>query len=122
MCVCVCACVCVRVCVCVCVRACACVCVRVRACACYGHVCVFVGGKVKKNSPIHDVRLHSAVNGYWKPWTEWSECSVTCGDGLQTRTRECIPPLYGGQDCVGDTHENRTCELAKCPSKQYREY
>eukprot|EP00731_Ephydatia_muelleri_P026831 Em0018g931a len=56
------------------------------------------------------------VDGYWKAWSEWSACSVTCNSGIQTSTRQCVPPLYGGKDCVGNGVQTRPCELvAKCP-------
>ena len=30
----------------------------------------------------------------WTPWTEWSQCSATCGGGTQHRARECVIPKY----------------------------
>ena len=61
-----------------------------------------------------------SVDGYWKAWSEWSACSVTCNSGIQTSTRQCVPPLYGGKDCVGNGVQTRPCELvAKCPSKTF---
>ena len=58
-----------------------------------------------------------AVDGYWGQWTQWSACSFTCGSGIQTRTRVCVPPLYRGLECVGDSQQTRTCEVVPCPSK-----
>ncbi|KAK3592034.1 hypothetical protein CHS0354_019289 [Potamilus streckersoni] len=55
------------------------------------------------------------VDGDWKQWEEWGECSVTCGKGVQTRTRECITPLYGGADCSGPAEESRNCNDFPCP-------
>lgn len=41
------------------------------------------------------------VNGRWFPWSELSICSVSCGNGTQTKTRQCIPPVHGGANCTG---------------------
>lgn len=37
-------------------------------------------------------------------WSEWSTCSVSCGEGHQTRFRST-----GHQQCVGDRNETRHC-------------
>jgi hypothetical protein len=48
-------------------------------------------------------------------WTAWGACSVTCGDGMQTRTRSIIDaPQYGGQQCPELT-ESRSCNTQPCP-------
>jgi len=55
-------------------------------------------------------------------WSQWSECSVTCGGGTRTRTRNCTnpEPMGGGKDCtdIGEPVQeqecnNQTCELRK---------
>ena len=57
------------------------------------------------------------VDGDWKLWTDWGECSVTCGGGLRNRTRECLNPLHGGADCVGPSEQAESCNEHPCPSE-----
>ena len=36
-------------------------------------------------------------------WSAWEDCSVTCGGGKQTRTRDvAVPATNGGKACVGN--------------------
>ncbi|XP_064626790.1 A disintegrin and metalloproteinase with thrombospondin motifs adt-1-like isoform X3 [Lineus longissimus] len=55
------------------------------------------------------------VDGYWKPWTDWTDCSVSCGGGTQNRSRECVPGKYGGSNCSGEWSETRVCGEKPCP-------
>ena len=70
-----------------------------------------------KTDSYKRLRLLLSVDGMWGSWTEWSACSVTCGDGSQTRDRECDNPerAFGGEDCDGDDEETRDCNDAACP-------
>lgn len=48
-------------------------------------------------------------------WSQWSICSVTCGPGLQTRTRDC------DQGCSDvsedDLKQEQNCHEIDCPGK-----
>ena len=60
----------------------------------------------------------SPVDGIWKNWVEWGACTLTCGGGKQHRSRECTPPEYNGNDCVGPPDEEENCNEQPCPSKR----
>ncbi|BFZ03662.1 hypothetical protein BsWGS_06701 [Bradybaena similaris] len=57
------------------------------------------------------------VNGNWGLWEEWGPCSVVCGSGLRSRTRECNNPKPNivGEYCPGEGTESQKCEEKACP-------
>ncbi|XP_020632435.1 coadhesin-like isoform X1 [Orbicella faveolata] len=57
------------------------------------------------------------VDGNWSDWQDWSDCPVTCGGGVQERTRTCTnpPPAFGGESCPGESEETRACNEDPCP-------
>ena len=59
----------------------------------------------------------NSVDVYESIWNDWSQCSVECGGGEQTRTKECYnpPPEYGGADCDEEAFETRACNTDPCP-------
>ena len=63
------------------------------------------------------------AQGGYTEWSEWSECTKSCGVGEKNRTRNCTnpPPANGGLSCVdqglGDAEETVACNEDLCPSK-----
>lgn len=55
------------------------------------------------------------VDGFWMSWSNWSECSKSCGRGFTFRTRICEEPKYGGLDCEGPSNETMSCYPSSCP-------
>ncbi|XP_066060429.1 adhesion G protein-coupled receptor B2 isoform X6 [Chamaea fasciata] len=52
-------------------------------------------------------------------WSQWSVCSLTCGQGSQVRTRSCVSSPYGTL-CSGLLRETRTCNnTATCPDSKW---
>lgn len=48
-------------------------------------------------------------------WSPWSVCSVSCGEGWQSRARTCMTSAQSTQ-CTGPLRENRPCNnTAVCP-------
>ncbi|XP_075438566.1 properdin [Ascaphus truei] len=57
-------------------------------------------------------------NGNWSVWSQWSQCSVTCGKGTWERRRVCDnpAPICGGV-CLGDEKELSVCDTQQvCPT------
>ena len=62
-----------------------------------------------------------AVNGNYGPWSLWSECDKSCGQGKRVRSRSCTSPSpqFGGSDCsiLGPKSEVQACFLPVCPGR-----
>uniref|UniRef100_A0A8D0L2K1 Thrombospondin type 1 domain containing 1 n=1 Tax=Sphenodon punctatus TaxID=8508 RepID=A0A8D0L2K1_SPHPU len=52
--------------------------------------------------------------GSWSPWQAWTPCSVTCGDGVRERFRNCLPLLPVNPACLGTSTELSLCSLEEC--------
>ena len=65
------------------------------------------------------ISLTLPVDGGFTQWSSYSDCSTTCGDGIQERLRSCTQPepQNGGKQCSGQTKQSRKCNLRKCPGE-----
>ncbi|XP_034041311.1 A disintegrin and metalloproteinase with thrombospondin motifs 18 [Thalassophryne amazonica] len=58
-----------------------------------------------------------AVHGQWSAWSQWSDCSRTCGGGVMYRERYCNSPRpqNNGKFCSGSSRFNQLCNIRPCP-------
>ena len=56
------------------------------------------------------------MDGAWFEWSDWTACSLTCGNGgTKNRSRECDGPHHSGDDCGGHAFEQMECFVIDCP-------
>ena len=59
------------------------------------------------------------VDGGWGPWSGWSSCSLSCGNGgNKNRFRTCDNPrpMGLGRVCAGSSHQTKSCIInERCP-------
>ncbi|XP_014668649.1 PREDICTED: SCO-spondin-like [Priapulus caudatus] len=63
-------------------------------------------------------RNNCPVDCTWDSWTQWSDCTRTCGSGLRTRSRGQTPASFHGLDCVGEHEQTDDCSLPDCPNNE----
>ncbi len=58
------------------------------------------------------------ISGGWGVWSPWSNCSSSCGGGIQYQTRPCNnpPPSNSGEYCSGSAISSQSCNTQVCPS------
>ena len=76
-----------------------------------------------RNSGMKVLRLpsdHVTVDGTLTSWSEWNNCSVTCGNGTRIRTRLCLFPdnVPRGKNCTGSLTDAEPCNTNRCPGKR----
>lgn len=56
------------------------------------------------------------VDGGWGQWAAWTQCSLSCGTGLQSRRRSCDNPAAqgSGRGCVGAAEQTKDCNTQTC--------
>ena len=59
----------------------------------------------------------TVVDCIWSDgFSAWSDCPVTCGEGVQSRHRQVLQAAQnGGKDCEGDGEQLRKCGERPCP-------
>ncbi|CAH1776208.1 unnamed protein product, partial [Owenia fusiformis] len=78
----------------------------------------FYGGK-DCNGPLKEHKncnTHNCpIDGRVSDWSNWSECTKSCGQGVQSRDRICEGPYYGGTPCSEHLNETQECQTHPCP-------
>ncbi|KAM3917998.1 papilin isoform 1-T2 [Leptodactylus fuscus] len=66
---------------------------------------------------------HKRQSDFWDNWSDWGECSRSCGGGVSFRERQCYSRRPdGGSNCIGPSRNYRSCNVQECPegSRDFR--
>lgn len=66
---------------------------------------------------------HKRQSDFWDNWSDWGQCSRSCGGGVSFRERQCYSGRAdGGSNCIGPTRNYRSCNMQECPegSRDFR--
>nr|XP_039250429.1 properdin-like [Styela clava] len=87
---------------------------RIRYCS--NGVCAGVRGRRQSETRTCVWKTCCPDDGNWASWSHWSDCSESCGDGLQYRTRTCSnpSPRCGGDPCSGFPRQMQRCQIGPC--------
>jgi hypothetical protein len=66
-----------------------------------------------KGNDIEQSNCNNNACPYMKSWSQWSSCSTSCGQGAQTRTRDCSSAMGCGDQ---PSYETRPCSSGGCLS------
>ena len=56
-----------------------------------------------------------AANLSWTPWSKFGACNVTCGGGVQIRTRQKCANVTLLANCVATEAQTQACNTLRCP-------
>ena len=87
-------------------------------------------GKPKKEEKI-DEHVKGVINNFlfrlcfellllfledcvWGIWSFWSPCSISCGGGTNTRSRNKIRNERNGGNCSGSGRDSKRCNTQSC--------
>ncbi|XP_057676011.1 thrombospondin type-1 domain-containing protein 1 [Corythoichthys intestinalis] len=79
----------------------------------------FVFNYSRSPSPAQTCLVVHRSEESWGPWKQWSVCSVSCGEGVRERVRECLLPSgVEGKQCTGMRKKQSICSLEDCAALQ----
>uniref|UniRef100_A0A3P9KFT4 Adhesion G protein-coupled receptor B1 n=1 Tax=Oryzias latipes TaxID=8090 RepID=A0A3P9KFT4_ORYLA len=74
-----------------------------------------VGLKRDSTNGISTAAVDTPADAKTDEWSSWSACSVSCGEGWQSRSRLCATSSFTSE-CTGALRENRECNnTVVCP-------
>jgi len=72
-------------------------------------------GNDTETRPCNTNPCHVPCDCVWGNWSDFCDCSASCGGGIQTRTRHILTPASnGGMQCMGNDTETRPCNTNPC--------
>ena len=81
---------------------------------------MFSKGNTVKKVPICFIleERQQVANAEWLAWGPWTKCSVTCGNGTQSKNRKCKPEQQSADStnvCTGNGTVIQACKENECP-------